>query len=206
MSSRTLFQQHGYIPPNAILYPSYAGTVGTKQRLRHSHSFLPHATYENLNFIETANTNFFPKHIPTNLVYRTSSAAAQQLADMEYLYNKKQQQQHHNHSLNALNLSNTHISEPIYENVPLPIPSERKISIENPQPTVRVRQRLIELPQTSAEQVTVTSSDGISMVNIVNNNADQLNGNENAKKGSLQKLYITKQDTNNGNVNYYKPY
>lgn len=214
VSSRTLLQQHGLIPTNAILYPYAAGTVGAKQRLRHSHSFLPHATYENLNFIEATNTaNFFPsakqqQHIPNNLIYRTvSSAAAPQITDREmYNYLQSKKQQHHNAvSLNALNLSNTHISEPIYENVPLPTPAttiERKISVENqnPQPTARTRQRIIELPP-SVDQVTVSSTDGISMVNIVNNNsiADQINGNENAKKGSLQKLYIgTKHDNNNG--------
>jgi hypothetical protein len=209
VSSRTLLQQHGYIPTN-ILYP-YAA----KQRLRHSHSFLPHATYENLNFIETTNPSFFPAakqqqpHIPNNLVYRTASAAAApQLTDREmynYLQSKKQLiQQHNAASLNALNLSNTHISEPIYENVPLPAPTavERKISIENPQPTVRTRQRIIELPQ-NIDQVTVSSADGISMVNIVNSNnninninADQINGNEKLK-GSLQKLYI---GSNNGKL------
>lgn len=111
VSSRTLL---GYTT-HSILYPYAPG--GMKQRLRHSHSFLPHATYENLNFIEAANPNLFQaKHIPNNLVYRTSSAAAaQQMADMEYYLHKQQR----NHSLNALNLSNSHISEPIYENFPI---------------------------------------------------------------------------------------
>lgn len=198
VSSRTLLQQHGLIPTNAILFP-----VGNKQRLRHSHSFLPHATYENLNFIEATNTNFFAsKHIPNNLVYRAaSSAAAPHIIDkdMYFLQSKKQ---HHNASLNALNLSNTHISEPIYENVPLPTPSspERKISIEKPQPTVRTRQRIIELPPQLKDQVTIASSSSIRMVNIVNNSSiDQLNGNENAKKGSLQK-----HDNNINNGKIYK--
>lgn len=193
---------HSYIPPNTILYPSI---VGTKQNLRHSHSFLPHATYENLNFIETANTNLNFRHIPNNLIYRTaSSAAAQQLADMEfYLHNKKQLQPHQ--SLNALNLS----SEPIYENVPLPTPttSERKVSIENPQPTMRVRQRIIDAPQSNGDQVTVSSNNGLSTINIVNNNNNnsdhQMNGNENIKIGSLQKLYISRHDNNNGIMHFY---
>jgi tyrosine-protein phosphatase non-receptor type 14/21 len=145
VSSRNLLhQQHGFIPYTSATALTSNGIP--KQRLRHSHSFLPfpHATYENLNFIDASSTNhsFFPstKHIPNNnMIYRTtSSAAAQQLADMEYYLHK---QQHRNHSLNALNLSNSHISEPIYENVPLPESSspssanatnvERKISFEH---------------------------------------------------------------------------
>jgi tyrosine-protein phosphatase non-receptor type 14/21 len=88
VSSRTLYQQHGgYIPSNIINPYTTVTPSGIKQRLRHSHSFLPHATYENLNFIETANPNFFPtKHIPNNLIYRTASSAAahQHLVNMEY--------------------------------------------------------------------------------------------------------------------------
>lgn len=111
VSSRPLLH-HGLLTSNAhsILYPypSMANHHGIKHRLRHSHSFLPHATYENLNFIETANPNFFPpKHTPNNLIFRTASSAA------------AVQHRHQAISLNALNLSNTHINEPIYENFPL---------------------------------------------------------------------------------------
>lgn len=89
-------------------YPSMANHHGIKHRLRHSHSFLPHATYENLNFIEPANPNFFPpKPAPNSLIFRTASSAA------------AMQHRHQAISLNALNLSNSHINEPIYENFPL---------------------------------------------------------------------------------------
>lgn len=214
VSSRTLLHQHGYIPSNAhsVLYP-YTSAVapgGIKQRLRHSHSFLPlpHATYENLNFIETTNPSFFPsKHIPNNLIYRTaSSAAAQQLADMEYYMHNKQ---HRNHSLNALNLSNSHISEPIYENVPLPTNAatstsniagtnnaERKISNENNRP-VRLRPRLIQAEPSSVSANT-------NMVNAYSNNGsnkninDPLNGNENLQNAKKQH-YILVNNDNNGN-------
>ena len=111
VSSRTLLNQSSLIPkyPMNTIYPP-----NIKQRLRHSHSFLPHATYENLNIIETAN--------PDSMIYRTSSAAgaiAQQMNMEHFLQNR-----HHRYimkSLNGLNLSNTHVSEPIYENVPLPL-------------------------------------------------------------------------------------
>lgn len=171
VSSRTLLQ-HGFIPSNAhpVLYP------GMKQRLRHSHSFLPHATYENLNFIETANANLFPtKHIPNNLVYRTASAAAaQQMADMEYYLHKQQR----NHSLNALNLSNSHISgsrEPIYENFPLPSPADdvqRKISVEIRVPDKRPIQ--LEPPMDTAPARVLHKFSN-------SRNVDELNGNENSK-------------------------
>lgn len=99
---------------------------------RHSHSFLPHATYENLNFIETANSNLRPKqHVSNNnLIYRTSTSTVATVAqhmDMElFLQNQKLHQQKlhkqtlQNHHNQSLTLSNTQISEPIYENVPLP--------------------------------------------------------------------------------------
>lgn len=111
----------------------YNNNINVSAVKRHSHSFLPHATYENLNFIETANSNLRPKqHVSNNnLIYRTSSSTAAAVAqnmDMElFLQNQKLQQQklhqqtlqnHHNQSLTTL--SNTQISEPIYENVPLP--------------------------------------------------------------------------------------
>lgn len=116
VSSRTFLSPHHpymYITAHGqpILYA--AAGVGPGPAKRHSHSFLPHATYENLNFIETQPQNVFQG--PNNLIYRTSSAAAafaQQL-DMELYLQQK----------SALNLSTSHVSEPIYENVPLPNPN-----------------------------------------------------------------------------------
>lgn len=196
VSSRTLLQ-HGYIPnAHSILYPytSVNSPGGMKQRLRHSHSFLPHATYENLNFIETANPNLFQtKHIPNNLIYRTASAAAaQQMADMEYYLHRQQR----NHSLNALNLSNSHISEPIYENFPIPSyeskvadTAMRKVSLEMRAP-VQPQPRSI---QTEPSMDTVTTN----MMNKYNNsnkNINDLNGNENFKYKQQQQHYLS----NNG--------
>lgn len=232
--SRTLLhQQHGFIPsnPHSILYPytsvatSVGGGGGLKQRLRHSHSFLPHATYENLNFIEaTTNNNpqsFFPssKHIPNNMIYRTASSA-QQLADMEYYLHK----QHRNHSLNALNLSNSHISEPIYENVPLPMNNastttpinvERKISSNENRP-VRPRPRLVHTePSIDVVSSSVNASNNFNMVNANafssnNNNGstkninDPLNGNEiaannNNNNNNKKHFILTTNNDNNGN-------
>lgn len=194
VSSRTLLQ-HGYIPnAHSILYPytSVNSPGAMKQRLRHSHSFLPHATYENLNFIETANPNLFQtKHIPNNLIYRTASAAAaQQMADMEYYLHKQQR----NHSLNALNLSNSHISEPIYEN--FPIPSYEAKATDNAMRKVSLEMRAPVQPQPRSIQ-TEPSMDTVStnMMNKYNNsnkNINDLNGNENFKY--KQQHYLT----NNG--------
>lgn len=234
VSTRTLHQHN--IPPsalNSILYPytTVTGTGGIKQRLRHSHSFLPHATYENLNFIEATNPTFFPssKHIPNNMIYRTtSSVASKQLADMEYYLLQKQ---HRNHSLNALNLSNSHISEPIYENVPLPTnqttppqqqnlqqvnmlannnnnnesnrpvrPKPRFIhSSEHQQPSIEV------LPSVNAN---ILNSNSNTMLNAFNNNGstkninDPLNGNENAVNNNNVKHYIYANNDNNGNTKF----
>lgn len=196
VSSRTLLQ-HGLIP-SSILYPYTSVAGGMKQRLRHSHSFLPHATYENLNFIETANPNLFPaKHIPNNLIYRTASAAAaQQMADMEYYLHKQQR----NNSLNALNLSNSHISEPIYENFPMPSYEARPKDNEQRMP---IEKRPLVLPQQRANQseqsmVTVSTN----MMNHFNNSNrnvnESLNGNENSKQNQHHYL-IVKSDINNGN-------
>lgn len=196
VSSRTLLQ-HGYIPnSHSILYPytSINSPGAMKQRLRHSHSFLPHATYENLNFIETANPNLFQtKHIPNNLVYRTASAAAaQQMADMEYYLHKQQR----NHSLNALNLSNSHISEPIYENFPIPS-HEAKIN-DNPLRKVSLEVRVPVQPQPRSIQTepsmdTNMSTNMMNKYNNSNKNINDLNGNENFSKYK-QQHYIT----NNG--------
>lgn len=195
VSSRTLLQ-HGYIPANAhsILYPytSMAAPSGMKPRLRHSHSFLPQmATYENLNFIDTANPSFFPtKHMPNNLIYRTaSSAAAQQMADMEY-YHKQQR----NHSLNALNLSNSHISEydisPIYENFPLP--SREVNSAENAQRKVSLEARAHAQPQPrSIHMEPSMESVSTGMLNKYNNSnkhINEMNSNDNIKY-KQQQLY-----------------
>ena len=116
-----------------VFYNNNVTTINGISAKRHSHSFLPHATYENLNFIETTNPNLRPKqHVSNNnLVYRTSSSAAANVAqqmDMEiFLQNQKLQQQklHHQTLQNHLNqslttLDSTLFSEPIYENVPLP--------------------------------------------------------------------------------------
>lgn len=185
VSSRTLMQ-HGLIP-SSVLYPYTSVASGPmKHRLRHSHSFLPHATYENLNFIETANPNLFQKHTPNNLIYRTASAAAaQQMADMEYYLHK----QHRNHSLNALNLSNSHISEPIYENFPLPAPSEQRKISAPVQP----------LPRSIHAEPSIDAV-STSMMNKFNNsskNIDALNGNQNAKY--KQHYLAMNSDGNNGN-------
>jgi tyrosine-protein phosphatase non-receptor type 14/21 len=205
VSSRTLLQ-HGFIPSNAhsILYPytSVAAGGGMKQRLRHSHSFLPHATYENLNFIETANPNLFHKHIPNNLIYRTASAtAAQQMADMEYYLHKQQR----NHSLNALNLSNSHISvaeQPIYENFPLPSRSEVKLSDNAPRKvSMEMRAQPVQ-PQPRSIQ-TEPSMDTTNMMNKYNNSSRNVNeasnGNENFKYSKQQHYLIVTGDMNNGN-------
>lgn len=197
VSSRTLLQ-HGLIP-SSIIYPyTSASPGGMKQRLRHSHSFLPHATYENLNFIETTNPNLFPtKHIPNNLIYRTASAAAaQQMADMEYYLHKQQR----NHSLNALNLSNSHISEPIYENFPMPSYEARPKSNEQRMP---IEKRALLLPQprlNQSEQSMVTVSTNM-MNHFHNSNRnvnESFNGNENSKHKQHHYL-IVKSDINNGN-------
>lgn len=208
VSSRTLLQ-HGFIPsnPHSILYPytSVAAANGMKQKLRHSHSFLPHATYEtyeNLNFIETANPSMFQaKHIPSNLIYRTASAAAaQQMADMEYYLHKQQR----NHSLNALNLSNSHISEPIYENFPLPSqevkpPTDnalRKISTEMRAP-VQPQPRSI---QTEPSMDTVLATNMMNKYNNSDKNINDLNGNEAFKYKQQQPHYLSvSNDMNNGN-------
>jgi len=210
VSSRTLHQQAGgYIPsnPNSILFP-YVGqpSVGMKQRLRHSHSFLPHATYENLNFIETANPSMFTtKHIPNNLIYRTASAAAaQQMADMEYYLHK----QHLNHSLNALNLSNSHISEPIYENVPLPsyderLPNEsRKPPPQQQQPKQQQVQPKPRITHAEPPDTTISSSSGMmTKYNTSNKNInDSLNGNKQQQQQQQQHyLIVNNSDINNGN-------
>lgn len=221
--SRTLLHQHqhGYIQsnPHSVLYPytsiatagiAGGGGGGMKQRLRHSHSFLPHATYENLNFIDAPTTNnnpqsFFPssKHIPNNMIYRTASSV-QQLADMEYYLHKQQR----NHSLNALNLSNSHISEPIYENVPLPINNnastttttthnnvERKISNNENRP-VRPRPRLVHTEPSSIDVVIPSSGNTASNnINMVNANAFNSNNNISNNNGSTKNI----NDPLNGN-------
>lgn len=189
VSSRTLLQ-HGYIPSNAhsILYPytSMAATGGMKQRLRHSHSFLPQmATYENLNFIETANPNLYPfKH---NLIYRTtSSAAAQQMMDMEYYLHKQQR----NHSLNALNLSNSHISDisPIYENFPLP--SHEVNSADNAQRKISLEGRAHIQPQQRPIQMEPSMSTvSTNMINNYNNSNKHINETMNSNDNSKYKQH-----------------
>lgn len=208
VSSRTLMQ-HGFIPSNAhsILYPytSVATQGGMKQRLRHSHSFLPHATYENLNFIETANPNLFStKHIPNNLIYRTASAAAaQQMADMEYYLHKQQR----NHSLNALNLSNSHISEPIYENFPLPsqaaVDVHRKLSaVEMRAPVQPQPPRPIQM-EPSLDTTTNNSSKNKQQQHylIVNSNSSNDINNGNIMSGSASKINVSQEkDVNLNNI------
>lgn len=201
VSSRTLLQ-HGFIPSNAtsILYPytSVAAQAGMKQRLlRHSHSFLPQmATYENLNFIETANSNMFKtNHIPNNLIYRTASAAAaqQQMADMEYYLHKQQR------SLNALNLSNSQISDydisPIYENFPLPSYEVKPSAAENVQRKVSIEMRAPVQPQPRSIQ-TEPSMDMVStnMMNLYNNSSKNINESYNDNK---QQHYLIVNSDNN---------
>lgn len=226
VSSRTLLQQHGYMPSHSVLYPytSSIATNGAKQnqRLRHSHSFLPHATYENLNFIETTNPSFFPTKMPNNnMIYRTvSSAAAQKVVDdMEFFLHNKQQ--HRNHSLNALNLnlSNSHISEPIYENVPLPTTTnnsstnvntivERKISFESRQRAIQQQQQT-EASALANNNISISSVSANNMVNAFNNNNngsnkninDPLNGNESAKKQLQQQHHYIFANNNDNNGN-----
>lgn len=208
VSSRTLMQ-HGFIPSNAhsILYPYTGGMAVPKQRLRHSHSFLPHATYENLNFIETSPANhLFPKHIANNLVYRTASAAAA-AQQMEYYLHKQQQR---NHSLNALNLSNSHISEPIYENFPLPS-HEVKVPADN-NGMHHQQHRKVSGAEMRAPRPIHTEPSSMDtmltnlMMNKYNNNDENIsndstttaalaaNGNENAKHKQQQQHFV-----NNGN-------
>lgn len=224
VSSRTLIQ-NGYIPSNAhLLYPYGGGGGGGvstgkhPQRLRHSNSFLPHATYENLNFIETANPKFFPstKHIPNNLIYRTASSAAAQQLDMEYYLHKQQHhQQNRNQSLNALNLSNSHISEPIYENVPLPLVNalptmnvERNVSNEKIHPVLTRPSRVIHSESKNIDQAE-ESSHAAAVADMLNANVhinnkgsnkninDPLNGNE---KAAAAQQYVLINNDNNGNV------
>lgn len=209
VSSRTLLQ-HGFIPSNAhsILYPytSVAAPGGMKQRLRHSHSFLPHATYENLNFIETANpTMFSTKHIPNNLIYRTASAAAaQQMADMEYYLHKQQR----NHSLNALNLSNSHISEPIYENFPLP--SQAAVDVHRKLSAVEMRAPVQPQPPRPIQlEPSMDTAVSTNMLNKYNNSSKNINneapnGNEIGSKYKQQQQHYlivnSNSDINNGNI------
>lgn len=204
VSSRTLLQ-HGFIPSNAhsVLFTSMAAPGGMKQRLRHSHSFLPHATYENLNFIETANPNLFStKHIPNNLIYRTASAAAaQQMADMEYYLHKQR-----NHSLNALNnLSNSHISEPIYENFPLPSydmkPSQAAVDVHRKLSAVEMRAP--SKPRPIQMEPTMDAANLLSKLNnsSKNINNESQNGNEMAKYKHQHYLIVNSSgDINNGNI------
>lgn len=202
VSSRTLLNHQGFIPSNArsILYPYTIATAGgMKQRLRHSHSFLPHATYENLNFIEPTNPNMFPsKHIPNNLIIRTSSsvAAHQQLADMEYYLQKQQQ----HHSFTALNLSNSHISEPIYENVPLPSYEQPSDNVQQ-RVSIEMRSKPVQTQQLKPIQMEPPIDTGL--MNKFNNNSSNKNvnetisGNENAK---YMQHYLIANSDNNGNT------
>lgn len=214
VSSRTLIQ-NGYLPSNAqLLYP-YGVTAGGKhqQRLRHSNSFLPHATYENLNFIETTNPNFFPstKHIPNNLIYRTASSAAAQQLDMEYYLHKQQHHlQNRNQSLNALNLS----SEPIYENVPLPLVNASTAS-SNALPTMNVEQqqrnvsvltrpsRVIQSESKNNNNIKqTTTSEDHAVVDMLNANVQHNKGsNKNINDGNEKaQQYVLINNDNNGNI------
>lgn len=213
VSSRTLIQ-NGYLPSNAqLLYP-YGVTAGGKhqQRLRHSNSFLPHATYENLNFIETTNPNFFPstKHIPNNLIYRTASSAAAQQLDMEYYLHKQQHHlQNRNQSLNALNLS----SEPIYENVPLPLVNAATAS-SNALPTMNVEQqqrnvsvltrpsRVIQSESKNNNNIKQTTSEDHAVVDMLNANVQHNKGsNKNINDGNEKaQQYVLINNDNNGNI------
>jgi tyrosine-protein phosphatase non-receptor type 14/21 len=102
--------------------------------------------------------------------------------------------------LNALNLSNSHISEPIYENVPLPTATsthvERKISIEN-QP-VRPKPRIVE-KEPSMDIVSAST-------NTVNVNANAFNKgsskniNDPSKINEIaKKHFMLANNDNNGN-------
>lgn len=194
VSSRTLL--HSYLPPNVLYsYTSVAPTAGVKHRLRHSHSFLPHATYENLNFIETANPNLFHhKPIPNNLIYRTASAAAaQQMADMEYYLHKQQK----NHSLNALNLSSSHISEPIYENFPMPSYK----TAEKLKSTSDIRKSRPIKAQPLRTQPPIDAAAAI-MTNFNNSNKninESSNGNENSIYKQQQYYLAVNSENNNDN-------
>ena len=175
VSSRTLLNQSSLMPkyPMNTIYPP-----NIKQRLRHSHSFLPHATYENLNIIETAN--------PDSMIYRTSSAAgtiAQQMNMEHFLQNR--QHRYIMKSLNGLNLSNTHVTEPIYENVPLPLTQYdyelNRVGLHQNvlELTPRLATNPIAMARKPQQKFLMTNNNSNSTNQLFNNNNNNNNNNSN---------------------------
>lgn len=121
------------------------------------------------------------------------------MADMEYYMHRQQR----NHSLNALNLSNSHISEydisPIYENFPLPSqakPNEvpRQVSVEVRAP-VQPQPRSIQ----TEPSMDMVSTNMMNSYNNSNKNInDLLNGNENGIYKQQHYLAVNN-EMNNGN-------
>lgn len=112
---------------------SVAGVGGGTVRLRHSQSYLPHGTYENLNFIEPTKTNLLSKQIQK--VYEGKNVIYCMPRDVEHQILLQQDHQYQNGGMiqSLVNSSSQHINgsiEPIYENVPLPWPNNENNSSE----------------------------------------------------------------------------
>lgn len=135
--------RHNYMQQqinNPIFYNQSAagggggGVGGGTVRLRHSQSYLPHGTYENLNFIEpTTKTNLLSKQIQK--VYDGKNVIYCMPRDVEHQILLQQDHQYQNGGMiqSLVNSSSQHINgsiEPIYENVPLPWPNNENNSSE----------------------------------------------------------------------------
>lgn len=112
---------------------STAGVGGGTVRLRHSQSYLPHGTYENLNFVEPTKTNLLSKQIQK--VYDGKNVIYCMPRDVEHQILLQQDHQYQNGGMiqSLVNSSSQHINgsiEPIYENVPLPWPNNENNSSE----------------------------------------------------------------------------
>uniref|UniRef100_A0A1B0CB99 protein-tyrosine-phosphatase n=1 Tax=Lutzomyia longipalpis TaxID=7200 RepID=A0A1B0CB99_LUTLO len=124
VSSRTFltnpYNQATYMKSHAaVINPGYyhmAGGGGTV-RLRHSQSYLPHGTYENLNYIEA---NGVTKPPPPPQMQSNNIYYCLQQHDVEQLLQNGTKQLLHSTPSLAHQMNGGGSVEPIYENVPLP--------------------------------------------------------------------------------------
>lgn len=136
-------------------------------RYRYSQSFMPHGTYENLNFIDAqAKSNILSQKLQQN-AYRTNQQPQPQ-------GNGILKNSHHNGSI-----------EPIYENIPLPFPNEtanaemrdRASSIQSAPGVMRFKAPHQQQPQ---QQPTMNDMANFKISKSIVSISDNLNNNTTA--------------------------
>ncbi|XP_059613097.1 tyrosine-protein phosphatase non-receptor type 14 [Phlebotomus argentipes] len=200
VSSRTFlsnpYNQATYLKSNAaVINPGYYHmTGGGTVRLRHSQSYLPHGTYENLNYLEA---NGAAKPPPPPTIQSNNIFYCLQQHEMEQLLKQQNgtKQILHNPPTLAHQMNGGGSVEPIYENVPLPwhkevTPQRERASsvtsgvkpVDNPPPIDAILNNVVE----SHKMLSKTTSNPISSASVYTSNPHQDHVQESNKRESVE--------------------